>query len=91
MTNEGQKSAPTPAGEQNEMWTGRAISLFEALEGTGIEPTSATVLDEMIAVEDRYPAVAAFLNTLPGRSNGNRAKAEEHLEYCTMQLRPTKP
>lgn len=87
MTNEELKAALAPAVEQYDMWADRAISLVEALDGTGVEPTSDTLLDDMIAIKEDHPAVAAFLDTLPGMSGGNRAKAEEQLGYCTMQIR----
>lgn len=87
LTNEELKAALAPAEGQYDMWADRAISLVEALDGTGVEPTSDTLLDDMIAIKEDNPAVAAFLDTLPGLSGGNREKADEQLGYCTMQIR----
>lgn len=87
LTNEELKAALAPAEGQYDMWADRAISLVEALDGTGVEPTSDTLLDDMIAIKEDHPAVAAFLDTLPGLSGDNREKADEQLGYCTMQIR----
>ncbi len=72
--------------ENNEMWSGRAVSLVKALDGTGIDPASPALLDEMIVVRDQFPQVAAVLESLPGYASGHRSEAEKHLGYMTMQI-----
>lgn len=72
--------------ENNEMWSGRAVSLVKALDGSGIDPASSALLDEMIAVRDGFPEVAAVLESLPGYATGNRAEVEKHLGFMTMQI-----
>lgn len=73
----------------DDLWTGRAISLLEALDGTGVDPTRAALMDDMVATEGAHPRLAAWLDGLPGfRSDrpGARAKAKEQLSYLTLQI-----
>lgn len=84
MTNDEMKAAILQ--RSGGMWADRAVSLIDVLDNTGIDPTSSTLLDEMIAAKSDHPKVATWLDNLPGMANGNRAKAEEQLGYLTMQI-----
>lgn len=72
--------------EGHTMWSDRAIALIQVLDGTDVDPTSPTLLDDMIAAQASQPAVAVWLDNLPGLSSGDRAKAEEQMGYLQMQI-----
>ncbi|MFV0294573.1 MAG: hypothetical protein ACK5JT_00435 [Hyphomicrobiaceae bacterium] len=85
MSNHEFKAIVPQAGNGN-MWTDRAVSLVEMLEGTSVDATSTTLLDDMIAAKDDFPDISVWLDNLPGFSSGNREKAAEQLGYLTMQI-----
>lgn len=75
------------AGAADPMWAGRAVSMVEATDGTGIDYDSQNLLDEMIASKAAHPQLGAFLATLPGFGSGDLAEAEKQLNFLTMQVR----
>ena len=70
----------------DDMWTQRAVMLLEALDGTGVSPSSPSLLADMIAAKEGRPAIEAFLDSLPGVSSGHHDAAQEHLGFLTMQI-----
>ncbi|MBE0455000.1 MAG: hypothetical protein IBX58_15130 [Roseovarius sp.] len=78
--------AIVPERGNGNMGTERAAALVDMLDGTGVDATSSTLLDDMIAAKEDFPTISAWLDNLPGFSSGNREKAAEQLGYLTMQI-----
>ncbi len=53
-------------GGSDAMWADRAVSLLKALDGTGVDLASDTLLDDVIAAGEIHPKVSQFLVSLPG-------------------------
>lgn len=85
MTNDEIKKAIL-ASDVDPMWAGRTVSMLEAIEGTGIEYDSQSLLDDMIASRETYPQLGVFLDNLPGLKSGYRADAVKQLGFMTHQV-----
>lgn len=75
------------ASSGDSMWVGRTIALLETLSGTGIDPHSPSLLDDMHAARFDHPKIGAWLFELPGHRTGNFEVAERQLGYLKMQIK----
>lgn len=62
------------------LWAGRTASLLEALDGTGVNLASDTLLDDVIAAGESHTKVSQFLVGLPGHPS-DPAEAIKQLGY----------
>lgn len=62
------------------MWAQRTATLLDALDGTGVDLTSDTLVDDVIAAGQDHPKISQFLVNLPGYPS-DPAQAVEQLGY----------
>jgi hypothetical protein len=62
------------------MWSERAISMLESLEGSGVSLDSETMVDDLLAAGYDNPKITRLLQSLPGYPSAP-ADAVKHLEF----------
>lgn len=65
----------------------RAVALVEALDGTGIDPASPTLLLDMLNAKAEFPAVAGYLDGVQAMKDGDLERVKSHLHEMTAPVR----
>lgn len=80
-----QELRDTPNGDG--FWVERAVALAELLHDNGISVESASLLNDMIEASQTNERVKQYLINLPGVGAEDWVVADQHLGYCSMQIR----
>ncbi|KXV69202.1 hypothetical protein AD951_07635 [Acetobacter malorum] len=70
-----------------DMWSGRGLSLIQAIDGTRIDIRSHTLLEDLEEVATENPEIQQLLESLPGWPTSDRANALEQLNFVASAPR----